>query len=105
MPSMDRISKVELLELISLVVNQVVPVAIRASKEMIEEDPVVEMENPLHCLSVILVLRPNKEALRDFSQSVDPLRLSESPWAMMVEPKVLPMLSLRTPRALKRLLN
>jgi hypothetical protein len=106
MPSMDRISKADLLELISPAVSPEVPVAIRAaSKEIKVEDPVVEMANPTLCLSVILVLRPNKAALRDSSLSVAPLRLLESPWAMMVELKVLPTLSLSPPRVLKKLSN
>lgn len=104
MPSMDKILKVDPLELISPVVNPLVSVAIRvASKEVKVEDPVAETDNLPHCLSVTLVLRPNKAALRDSFLNVVPLRLLESLWAMMVELKVLPTLNLRAPIALKRL--
>lgn len=72
MPSMDKTLKEGRLELISPVVSQEVPVAIRVASV---EDPVVETANLPLCLSVILVLRPNKTALRDFSQNVAPLRL------------------------------
>lgn len=78
---------------------QVVPVVIRVvSKEV--EHPVEETANPLHCLSEILVLTPKKAASSISSQSVVPLRLLESPWAMTVDPRVLPMLSLSPTRVL-----
>jgi hypothetical protein len=60
---MVKTLKVGPLELIFLVETQELPVAIRASKEvLLVEDPVVETANPLLCLWEILVLTPNSTA-------------------------------------------
>lgn len=76
---MVKILRVDLLELISPVVNPLVLVDLVvtkvASKEIKVVDPVVEMDNLPLCLSEILVLRPNNTASRDSSHLADPLRL------------------------------
>lgn len=62
----------------------VLPVAIKvvSSKEVPQ---VVEMANPLPYLSVILVSKLPRKALRDISPSADQLRHAELPWVRMVE--------------------
>jgi hypothetical protein len=69
--------------------------------KVVDRNPVAAI-HPL-CLLAMLVSGPLLMVLESSSLSVDPLRMSESPWARMVDPRDSLTLNSRLLKALKRL--
>lgn len=102
---MDKISTVELLDAISLVVPHKEVNNLEEPQETKGTVPVEETVNPLHCLLEMLVSKLPLMVSNNFSLSVVPLRMLELLKMKKADLRVLLMLSLKPQKLLRKLLN